>query len=97
MEQTFLDRLDALREKVGTPLVLTSAYRSPEWEKARGRPTSGDHPSRRGVDISARDTAARFRIVKAALELGFRRVGIANTFIHVGDVPTNAQDVIWLY
>jgi len=97
MDQDFLNKLDALRDKCGIPLLLTSAYRSLEWERSKGRTGSGDHPSRRGVDISANNTATKFKIVKAAIELGFRRIGIANSFVHVGDTKTLAQDVLWLY
>ena len=97
MEQSFLDKLDALRERCGMPLLLTSAYRSVEWELSKGRRTDGDHPRRRGVDIAANTNATRFKIVKAALELGFTRIGVANTFVHVGDVPANPQNVLWLY
>ena len=97
MEQDFLDRLDALRERTGVPLQLTSAYRPVEWERTRGRTGSGDHPNRRGVDFAAADPSAKFRIVKSALELGFTRIGIANGFVHIGDTATLSQNVLWLY
>jgi hypothetical protein len=36
-------------------------------------------------------------IVKALLEVGFKRIGIDDTFIHVDCDPTKDQNLIWVY
>ena len=37
MDQGFLDVMDNIREKAGGPLTINSAYRSPEWDRSKGR------------------------------------------------------------
>lgn len=97
MSQTFIDKLDMLRSIAGIPLVLNCAYRSVEWERLKGRNMSGDHPQGKGVDIRCNTSQNRYKILKAAFQVGFRRIGVANGFIHVGDGDHLPNDVIWMY
>lgn len=97
MDQDFMNKLDQLREEAGIPLVLNCAYRSPAWEKSKGRSGSGDHPQRKAVDIRCNDSANRYKILRAAFKLGFKRIGIANGFIHVGTGSNLPNDVVWMY
>lgn len=97
MEQEFMSMLDDARECAGIPFVLNSAYRSPEWEKAKGRTGTGSHTHGCAVDIRCRTFPNRFRIIDALLRVGFRRIGIAKTYIHVDNDKTKQQDVIWDY
>ena len=97
MDGEFLDLLDAIRERAGIPLVLNSAYRSVAYERAHGRAGTSAHCAGRAVDIRCRTSANRYRIVKAALECGVRRIGIAQTYIHIDNADDHAQDVIWDY
>lgn len=97
MNQAFINKLDTLRDVAGIPLVLNCAYRSPEWDKAKGRSGTGDHPKHKGVDIRCNTSQNRYKIIQAAIKVGFQRIGVANTFIHVGDGEGLPQDVVWLY
>lgn len=97
MDKEFMDKLDILREKAGIPLVITSAYRSREWDLSKGRSGNGAHTKGVAVDIRCNNSHNRFLILKAALEIGFKRIGIANTFIHVDDDSSLPQEVIWGY
>lgn len=97
MSQAFINRLDATREAAGIPLLLSSAYRSAAWDKAKGRSGKGDHPQGMGADIVCRSSDTRMKILRAAFEVGWTRIGIGDTFIHLGmgaDLPDN---VVWLY
>lgn len=97
MDKSFMAKLDLIREKAGIPLVMTSAYRSPSYEKSKGRSGKGDHPQGKGVDIVANTSATRMKIVSAALAEGITRIGIGKTYVHIGmgeDLPTN---VMWDY
>jgi len=96
MDQAFMDDLDKVRELVGIPLVINCAFRSVEWEKAKGRSGTGDHPQRKGVDIRCQSDRNRWLIVDAAIRAGFNRIGIAKTFIHLGK-GTGTPRVIWMY
>ena len=97
MNQSFINKLDTLRDVAGIPLVLNCAYRPVAWEKSKGRSGQGDHPQGRGADIRCNNSATRFKILTAAREVGFRRIGVAASFIHVGDGDNLPQDVVWLY
>ena len=97
MKQHTMDKLDFARGYAGIPFVLNSAYRSPEWEKAKGRTGTGGHPHGCAVDIRCNTRANRFKIVQACLLAGFTRIGIGKTYIHVDDDPDKPQRVIWHY
>lgn len=97
MEQGFMDMLDKAREYAGVPFVLNSAYRSPAWEKSKGRSGDGAHPHRVGVDVRALDSVTRFKIVAGALKAGFRRIGIGKSYVHLDNDPTKPQGVMWHY
>jgi hypothetical protein len=97
MDQQFIRQLDAARASAGIPFVLNSAYRSLAWELSKGRSAKGDHPQGRGVDIRCNTSANRMKIVRALLDNGFRRIGIANTYVHAGLGKDLPQDVMWDY
>lgn len=97
MDGEFIALLDRVRAEAGIPLVLNSAYRSGAYEKAHGRAGTSAHCAGRAVDIRCMTSANRYKIVKAALECGVRRIGIAQTYIHIDNADDHAQDVIWDY
>lgn len=97
MHPDTLARLNRMREIAGIPLVLTCAYRSPQHDRARGRSGTGAHTLGRAVDIRCNASDTRYKIITAAIEAGFTRIGVAGSFIHVDDSPTHAQCVIWTY
>lgn len=90
-------RLDRAREIAGVPFVVNSAYRSPDYEKAKGRSGCGAHTVGRAVDIRCRDSVTRWRIVFGALSAGFQRIGIGDTFVHLDDSLDLPSPCIWLY
>ena len=96
MNKDFLFVLDEAREFAGIPFVINSAYRSPEHPLSIKNPSSS-HIKGLAVDIKATDSVTRFKIVKALIEVGFTRIGIADTFIHVDLDLDKAQNVIWTY
>lgn len=97
MDQGFMHKLDNARYEAGIPFVLNSAYRPVSWELSKGRSGKGDHPQGRGVDIRCNTSANRMKIIKALLNNGIRRIGIAKTYIHAGDGDGLPKDVIWHY
>ena len=97
MDQKFMQSLDALRSVAGIPLVLNCAYRSVEWDKAKGRSGNSAHTRGKAVDIRCTTTQNRMKIVKAALAIGIRRIGIGKNFIHVDTDTSLPQDVIFHY
>lgn len=98
MDATFLNRLDELREKAGIPLIISSAFRTKDYEKSKGRSGTSSHCEGKAVDIICGSSQNRYKIVKAAIECGFTRIGIAKTYIHVDACDdTHAPRVIWDY
>jgi hypothetical protein len=97
MRQETIDRLDAARDIAGMPFVLNSAYRSSAWDKAKGRSGTGAHTLGCAVDIRCASSAARWKVVNALIAAGFKRIGIAKTYIHADDSASHSQDVVWVY
>lgn len=99
MQQSTLDMLDKLRELAGIPIVLNSAYRSPEHDKARGRSGTGAHTTGHAVDIRCNTGTTRYKVLRAAFAAGFKRIGVEGSFIHVdnSDNPAHVQNTTWIY
>ena len=97
MKQATISKLDTAREIAGIPFVLTSAFRSAEHDRYKGRSGTGAHTLGRAVDIKCNVSRDRFLVVNALLKAGFKRVGIAKTFVHADDSEFHDQGVLWLY
>jgi len=96
MNESFLMRLDEAREYAGIPFIINSAYRSPQHPESIKNPTSS-HIKGLAVDISAKDSRTRGLILDALRAVGFNRIGIAKTFIHVDVDYDKSQNVTWVY
>ena len=96
MDKRFLFVLDEAREFAGIPFIINSAYRSPDHPESIKNPTSS-HIKGLAVDIKVTDSVTRFKIVEALVSVGFTRIGIADTFIHVDLDFDKTQNVIWTY
>lgn len=97
MDENFMSKLDHARDIAGVPFIVSSAFRSEEYEKKKGRSGTSRHTLGIAIDIRCYDNALRFRIVNALLSVGFRRIGIASSFIHVDDGYPTSLPLIWLY
>lgn len=96
MDIDFLAKLDKARGFAKVPFVINSAYRSPEHPESIKNPTSS-HIKGLAVDIKATDSRTRYKVLNALIQVGFNRIGIADTFIHVDDDKDKTQQVIWTY
>ena len=90
-------RLEALRKKLNRPVTLTSGIRCPAQTTAVGGVEGSEHGTGDAVDIAVAGSRDRFHVVQAALAVGFRRIGVGKTFVHVGTSFDHDSDVIWLY
>lgn len=97
MKQTTMSKLDTAREIAGIPFVINSAFRSSAWDKTKGRSGTGAHTLGQAVDIRCNTDRNRFKVVDALIKAGFKRIGIANTFIHADDSQSHTDQVIWTY
>jgi len=100
MDPKLLEMLDTLRENYGYPIKLTSTYRSPEHPIETKKAKPGEHTYGAAVDIACIGGEATFKLVRAAIETGFTRIGISrkNNFVHVGiGYPGAPETTIWTY
>jgi uncharacterized protein YcbK (DUF882 family) len=100
MDPVLLAMLDNLREAYGYPIKLTSTYRSPEHPIEAKKSKPGEHAYGAAVDIACVGGEATFKLVKAAIDVGFTRIGISrkNNFVHVGiGYPEAPETTIWTY
>lgn len=67
------------------PFRINSAYRSPQYERQRGRSGTSAHCVGRAVDIATPDSRTRWYVFNALLRVGFSRFGFGKAFIHVDD------------
>lgn len=96
MDAAFLDKLLLSQKMYGKKYHINSAFRSVAWEKQKGRSGTSSHCKGIAVDIRTNSHLERMYIVAALLLSGFRRIGIARSFIHVDDDPKKNPSM-WLY
>ncbi|QDP54123.1 MAG: putative peptidase M15 [Prokaryotic dsDNA virus sp.] len=101
MRHEFLEMLDSAREEAGVPFKITSGFRTEAYNKdllKRGYKASKNSSHLKGcaADIACSSSDKRLKIVQALIKIGFTRLGIAKSFIHVDNDPVK-PDAIWLY
>lgn len=93
----FLNRLDSARGLAGIPFNVNSGYRCPAHNTQVGSKSTSSHTKGLACDIGATSSSQRFAILSALLEVGFKRIGIAKTFIHVDYDKDKTSKVAWIY
>ena len=102
MDPTFIERLQLMRAFLGRSIIIRSGVRCPEHNAlVGGKPDSEHLPDpdtglTSGADLEFFGSKER-RVFNIASHYAFRRVGIADNFIHVGNRPSKAQGVTWIY
>ena len=97
MDMDFINLLEKCRELAGIPFHINSGYRSPQSNKLVGGASESAHLKGMAADIKVQDGRQRFQIIEAAIKVGFTRIGVNASFIHLDNDPTLPQDVIWTY
>lgn len=102
MSQEFLDRLQSLRDDYGKAITVRSGARCAEHNaRVGGKPDSEHLPDpvtgeSEGADLEYSGSRDR-QTMNLTSHLNFRRIGIAESFFHIGSRASKAQDVTWLY
>jgi len=104
MDCTFLSMLDDARRIAGIPFRITSGYRTPSHNAYVGGSLPDPMRNKKGsshlygyaADIACNSGQQREIIVAALIKAGFRRIGIAQNFIHCDNDPDKSNS-IWLY
>jgi len=97
MDAEFIFLLDNLRELCDFPFYITSGFRCPKHNAAIGGEENSAHLRGKAADILVTDKERRFRILKFAFLLGFKRIGIGSIFIHLDIDDTLSSPRVWLY
>jgi len=97
MNQEFLYMLDAARKIYGKPMRVNSGYRTEAHNKKVGGVSSSSHLKGLAADISCKDSSNRFEMVQAFIKAGFKRIGVAGSFIHIDNDKDKSQNVMWTY
>jgi zinc D-Ala-D-Ala carboxypeptidase len=97
MDTDFLRRLDTARGIAGIPFKINSGYRTAAHNTLVGGRVGSSHKKGLAVDIGYTGSRERYIILKALMEVGITRYGIAKTFIHCDVDKNKDEDVIWLY
>jgi hypothetical protein len=97
MSIDLIEKLERARDVAEVPFKINSGYRCLRHNKAVGGKPRSAHLSGEAVDIAADDSYYRFRIIRGLLIAGFKRIGIAHTFIHADVDGDKGQQLIWTY
>ena len=96
-------KIEALRESLGFPFVVTSGYRCPKHPIEIKKSSVGAHTTGRAMDIAVKGEDA-YRLLSGALNAGFTGIGINqkgdSRFIHIDDTqasPERPRPWVWSY
>lgn len=95
-------RRQRMRDFYGKPIIPTSSTRCrnhpAEISKTKANQETASHPKGYADDISAPTGGERAMLVAAAIQAGYRRIGInvKKGFIHLDDDPSKLPN-IWVY
>jgi len=99
--ESTLNRLNALREQYGKPIIINSGYRCEEYNSLKGYTQT--HATGQAVDVNVNRKDA-YRLLKLALNLGFTGVGVKQKgngrFLHLddlGEAENRPRPTIWSY
>jgi uncharacterized protein YcbK (DUF882 family) len=102
VSKNLLGALERMRKMMG-PITIKSGCRCPTWNKVVGGKRRSAHITTEdkeclAADIGLRSKGSRMRlkVVKAALEVGIKRIGPHKGFVHI-DVATHLPEGMWVY
>lgn len=99
MSPSFVAKLNDARRIAGIPFIINSGFRCPfhnASEDVKGSKTSS-HLYGVAADIRVTSSSDRFTILRALMAVGFTRIGVAKSFIHVDADNDKPQNVVWTY
>jgi uncharacterized protein YcbK (DUF882 family) len=91
--------LTQLEHRMGFELHITSGYRDPIHNADVGGVPKSEHTDdpAQGADVQCQRSATRYKMLRELLSMAVRRIGIGNTFIHIGISLEKPQNVAWDY
>ena len=103
MNIDFMEKIEALRERMGFPFIVTSGYRCSQHPIEIEKYTVGAHTTGRAIDVSVYGENA-YKLLRGALKAGFTGIGVNqkgdSRFIHIDDIeesPERPRPWVWSY
>ena len=93
MDTGLLEKLEEARELAGVPFIVSSGCRCAQHNATCGGVKASAHTRGMAVDLRCVSSADRFAMLRALFAVGFRRVELAPTWIHVDVDDSKPQDV----
>ena len=101
MDDNFIKLLNHAREIAEIPFKITSGYRTADHNQRVGGVSNSSHLFGLAADIAVGSGKERYIILHALIKAGFKRLGIAKTFIHCDtdsyDMGGNKPNSVWTY
>jgi len=107
IDKELVGKLKKLEKLTGYPIFekINSGARSPKHNKSVGGVSNSAHlmPKCKAVDISTKGrttketNAIRDKLVFGAKKVGFKRIGIGRTFVHLDNDASKTQYIAWGY
>ena len=95
IKDSFITKLDRLRELCGFAFVITSGYRSPRHSIEAAKDVPGQHTKGECADIAVSNGVQRYTLVNVAMGMGFGGIGVDEEFVHVDERA--GTPVMWTY
>lgn len=76
-------------------MIITSGYRCEEHNKEVGGVEDSAHLEGLAADVKCEDPRYRFLLIAALIKVGFKRIGIYDSFVHCDLAKTKDQKVMW--
>lgn len=101
MDRQLIFMLQQLEARTGYPIFswINSGARSPSHNRNVGGVSNSSHkmPTCKAVDIKAQTIFIRNHLVSVARDVGFKRIGVGRTFVHLDTDDMKSQYVAWGY
>ena len=93
---TLLELLENIRGELNYPLNITSGCRCVEHNRAIGGSRNSAHLRGKAADIYCISSSIRYKIVKAALKYGAKRIEIGGHWVHLDVDMSLSNPILWL-
>ena len=97
MDATLLSMLDEARHIAKVPFQINSGVRTTKRNMQVGGKINSSHLKGLAVDIGVSDSVNRWKILSALMQVGFNRIGVGKTFLHVDIDCKKSGYVTWVY
>lgn len=97
VDTELLKLLEQMRTITAKPIRLVSCCRCEQHNAEVGGKKRSEHLTGQAADLSTPTSAHKWTYARLAFQLGVSRIGIGESFIHLGVSSTLPQHVLWTY